>query len=220
MARQTTRVVVGLMLLALIACAHAAMHDKKRGFKVCALLLRAAASGPPAQEPPRTSQDMPAGPPLQTPAGLLDLPHPPATLSSPRPRRRAAADAAGERGAGEPVCVGPQPRRRAVQAQEQGGDEEAPRGGGSGRAAGRPPCSPAGCLSHGGGTAGRARQPGSPTCARPPAARPCCCCAQYVKFKEWRQKHAAGDESAGSAYAGKIPHDILHHITTTDHEDL
>lgn len=43
---------------------------------------------------------------------------------------------------------------------------------------------------------------------------------EYQRFKEWRQKQAAGDPSAGSAYAGKIPHDILHHITTTDHEDL
>lgn len=43
---------------------------------------------------------------------------------------------------------------------------------------------------------------------------------EYKRFKEWRQKHAAGDPGAGSAYAGKIPHDILHHITTTDHEDL
>lgn len=43
---------------------------------------------------------------------------------------------------------------------------------------------------------------------------------EYQRFKEWRQKHAAGDPEAGSAYAGKIPHDILHHITTTEHEDL
>mmetsp|Transcript_22837 Transcript_22837/g.50039 ORF Transcript_22837/g.50039 Transcript_22837/m.50039 type:complete len:119 (-) Transcript_22837:523-879(-) len=42
---------------------------------------------------------------------------------------------------------------------------------------------------------------------------------EIQRFLEWQEKHKAGHASAGAAFAGKLPHDFIPHMTQHKHED-
>eukprot|EP00877_Chromochloris_zofingiensis_P011407 jgi/Chrzof1/651/Cz01g23240.t1 len=38
----------------------------------------------------------------------------------------------------------------------------------------------------------------------------------FKRFEEWRAQHKAGDLLAGAAFAGPIPHELIHHLSYHD----